>query len=166
VIAPYAKIVRTFWTDPEVRALTSGQKMLLLYYLTGPRGNMAGLYYQPFDLTATETRLDDHTVKRWTLQTFSCWMTYDLRTAEVLVHNAARFAVDKGPAGGPGGPLLESDARHKGLLRQVLAAHSQKLQDKFAQLYKDWPLGGAVEAALRARNGARGSTQVRPPPNQ
>jgi hypothetical protein len=140
---PYAKVVRAFWTDPEIRALPGGQQRLLLYYISAPQGNMAGLYYQPFELTARDLRLSVTSVKRWTLHFLSTWVTYDLATAEVLVHNAARYAVDKGASE----PLLETDNRHKGMLKQVLAAHSLKLRRRFAELYADWPVGRAVNGA-------------------
>jgi hypothetical protein len=146
MIAPYAKVVRTFWTDPEIRALTGGQQRLLLYYISAPQGNMAGLYRQPFPSTALDLRLDVASVKRWTLGVLRKWVTYDLTTLEVLVHNTARYQA---------GALKPTDRRFDHVKRIVATTRSAMLREKFAALYPELdvlpePLGDELPTELVA----------------
>jgi hypothetical protein len=128
----YGKVYRTFWTDPEICRLTQGQRYLLIYYYSSPSGNMIGLYHSPFAITAQTTGMRIETVKRWTLGELRRWVSYDLATNEVLVHNAARVALEANLHGG--------DKRRKAVERLLGAAHSTKLRRLFLHLYADWGL--------------------------
>lgn len=129
---PYGKIYRAFWTDPEITRLTTGRKVLLLYYFTAPHGNMAGLYHAPFKTTSDQTGLRLPTVKYWTLRELDRWVSYDLATSEILVHNGARANV--------GDLLTSKDKRRTSIERQLAVTHSERLRRLFVDLYTDWEM--------------------------
>lgn len=128
---PYTRLYRAFFTDPQITRLTIGQKLLLVYYFGAPQGNMIGLYHAPFEITATQTGLMVPTVKNWTLYQLTHWVTYDLGTREILVHNGARANV---------GPLPWKDLRRKAIERLLVSTHSARLRALFLDLYADWGL--------------------------
>lgn len=129
----YARVARTFWTDPDIkRRLTPEQKELLLYYFTSPHGNMVGLYYLPLEYAASETGLDLEDIRSWTGDELAAFVSYDEETEEVLVHRAAVHQI--------GADLKEGDNRVKAVNRILVDAHSHRLVRRFLEIYSAWPL--------------------------
>lgn len=128
----YGKVLRSFWTDPDIkRTLSPEQKELLLYYFTSPHGNLAGLYYSPFEYVAAETGLPMERVREWTMGDLARFVSYDERTEEILVHRGARHQV--------GDELKAGDKRIKALQKVLTETHSRALVGRFLMLYPDLP---------------------------
>jgi len=53
----YRIIEESFWTDPEVRALSPSDKFLFLYLITNPHTHHSGIYYLPLPTIEFETGL-------------------------------------------------------------------------------------------------------------
>ena len=58
----YRIIEESFWTDPEVRALSPGDKFLFLYLITNPHTHYSGIYYLPLPTIEFETGLSKKAV--------------------------------------------------------------------------------------------------------
>lgn len=130
----YGIVLHKFWTDPDIkRVLSPEQKSLLLYWFTGPRSNLIGLYYCPLIQVADDTGIPPETVREWTLGPLARFVTYDERTEEVLVHRAGRHRI--------GETLSQKDNRIKAIQKVLSGAHSDALVGVFLDLYSHWPLG-------------------------
>jgi hypothetical protein len=130
----YGRVAKSWWNDPEFEhALSARQKLLLLYYFTGPASNMIGLYRASFASTAEV--LGDTTageVKEWTLGALSSAVAYDEHTREVFVYRALRHQVSD--------VLKPGDNRLKSIERMLADAHSDTLVRMFFDLYPDLPI--------------------------
>lgn len=143
----YARILRSFWSDPKIkRKLTRDQKHLLLYLFTSPHGNLAGLYYLPLTYAEHEADLPRDQILAWMKGPLSPFVTYDEDTEEILVHRGARHNV--------GEDLKPKDNRLKAIERVLADTHSKALVAKFATLYAHWPLSITEGASKGASQGA------------
>ena len=141
----WGKIYHSFWTDPEIAQLTIGRRVLLAYYFTSPHGNLIGLYYAPFRITAHDTGLALPTVKHATLYELHPWVAYDLATSEILVRNGARALI---------GSMTNKDNRRKHTERVLGLVRSEALRRMFLTLYEDWGL--KVPVNKEERNPSKG----------
>lgn len=131
--ADYARILGSFWTDPDIkRPLPPEQKCLLLYYFSSPLKNLTGLYHCPFIYVADQTGLPIEKIEEWTRGPLSKFVTYDAETEEVFVHKLAQHQV--------GYDLKPTDKKRVALLKTLDEAHSTRLVDRFHEVYKHWPL--------------------------
>lgn len=152
----YARVARTFWTDPDIkRRLTPEQKELLLYYFTSPHGNMIGLYYLPLEYASSETGLDLADVRSWTAGELADFVSYDEETEEVLVHRAAVHQI---------GPELKAgDNRAKAIDRILVDAHSPRLVQRFHDLYAHWPITNPLPCGKEPTEGPSEAPSEAPP---
>ena len=88
----YTRVESQFWKDEKMRDLSEGDRYLMLYLLTSPHRNIAGLYYLPlsyacFDLGWDEKRL------RQGLEELSAKqrIKYDYQAHVVLIFNYVKY---------------------------------------------------------------------------
>jgi hypothetical protein len=130
----YARLARTYWSDPDIRALPMELSHLLIYYFSSPHGNLAGLYFLPFVYASKEAKLPIEGIVEWTTGPLRPFVTYDAESEEILVHRAARHQI--------GETLKAGDNRAKMIDRILRDTHSKPLVRKFLDLYRDWPVAG------------------------
>lgn len=129
---PYGKIVRRFWRDPEIRALPKQARELLLYYCSAPDGNSTGIFMAPPHVVAHDTGIPAKRVPQLLKQYLRRYVTYDPRTEEVFVHNAARHSL--------GRTLMPADKRRTFVERVLAKVRSDLLRDEFVRRYQEWSI--------------------------
>jgi hypothetical protein len=131
----YARIVRSFWTDPDIRRLLrAGQHqdvLLLLYFVTSPHSTMIGLYFCPLTYAATETGLPIEVVEAALAGPLARFVAYDAATEEVFVRRAAYHQM---------GDLHGGDKRKEHVRRFLAGIHSAALRRAFLTEYAGWHL--------------------------
>jgi len=166
----HAKIVRSFWNDPEIKKLSRDEAHLLLYFISGPHGNMIGLYGIPLEYAAREAKFTVDDVRRAIAGPLAPFVTYDSATEEIFVHAAAKHQIGEELRVSAAG---KEDNRIENVRKLVRAIHSPVLQRLFLVRYNaafnlDMPLPDARRpsegASKRGLQGAskglrRGSTK-------
>jgi hypothetical protein len=130
---PYGRVVRTFWTDPDIKPLRREEKELLLYFCTSPHATMVGVYHCPLEYAAKESGTPIGEVREQVTGVLASFLTYDFDTEEVFVHALAKHNIGdelalKGKNGKP-------DNRIKSVEKFVEAVHSQPLRRAFLLRY-------------------------------
>lgn len=147
----HAKIVRSFWADPDIKTLTREEAHLLLYFFTSRHGNMIGLYCLPIAYAAAEAKFTPEDVRRAIAGPLAAFVTYDAVTEEIFVHSAAKHQIGEELRVSEGG---KEDNRIEGVRKLVRAIHSIRLQRAFLQRYNSafslqMPLPDAREGASK-----------------
>lgn len=121
----YRTIDARFWSDPKVRKLPSGAKLLFLYLITNPHSHPSGIYHLPMAVVATETGLSKNDL-RIALDTLSgsILTKFDPETELFWVVNMYRYQCR-------GGKLIRSAAM------QLLAVHKSRLVSDFMAMYPE-----------------------------
>lgn len=130
---PYGRVVRTFWTDLDIKPLPREQKELLLYFCTSPHANMIGVYHCPLEYAAKESGTPITEVEQFVAGPLAKFLTYDYESEEVFVHALAKHNIGdelslKGKNGKP-------DNRIKSVEKYVEAVHSTALRRAFLLRY-------------------------------
>lgn len=138
----YAKLPRSFWTDPAVGRLVVDAKVVLLYCLTAPHGNLIGLFHLPVIYIAEATGIPAERVRASLAGPLSAFVEYDNETQEVLVRRSATDQI--------GDDLKATDNRVKAVQSVLAETHSGRLVDLFRELHPSWQLtaltGNPVQA--------------------
>lgn len=128
----YRRVVPSFWNDPDVRTLSQSAKLALLYYVTSPHGNMAGVYHCPTLYAAREIGMEEADLRDLIGHELAPFLVYDPDTEEVFVRAMARHQIEAHPKPG--------DKRLAGVTRLLLAIHSPDLLSRFLTEYAHWRL--------------------------
>ena len=88
----YRTIDASFWTDPDIRALSGPERYLFLYFVTNPHAHVSGIYYLPQVMIEHETGLKGKALQRG-IDTLSkgylAW--YDPKNEVVFVRSMFRY---------------------------------------------------------------------------
>lgn len=92
----YSQFHDGFWTDPEIRALSSDDKLLLTWFITNPYRHYSGLYFFEFDSIQKQTGLSEKTIIKG-IDTLSAlkFIKYNSKFSMVWVIKMARHEVRK-----------------------------------------------------------------------
>jgi hypothetical protein len=135
----YGVVVKTFWTDPDVRALSRDASHLLLYYCTSPHslGRMIGVYYCPPEYAAKEAKFTVDEVRALLAGPLRPHVSYDEKTEEVFVHAFAKYNVgEELHIGKDREGKDKPDHRIAGVETQLKAVHSPWLYNAFRARYR------------------------------
>lgn len=94
----YRNIVTEFWTDAKVEMLNCNEKLLALYLLTAPQGNLAGCYEVTFKRIELDTGIKASQVEKSMERLCELGIvSYSPDTSEVLVRNFGKYNWSKSP---------------------------------------------------------------------
>lgn len=148
----HAKIVRSFWNDPEIKKLSRDEAHLMLYLISGPHGNMIGFYGIPLEYAAREAKFTVEEVRRAIAGPLAPFVTYDSTTEEIFVHAAAKHQIGEELRVSTAG---KEDNRIENVRKLVRAIHSTTLQRLFLVRYNAaFNLGMPLPDARRGFEGA------------
>ncbi len=121
----YRSVENSFWTDPDVKALSPETKLLFLYLITNPHGHISGLYHLPLEYAVMDTGLSMEQVRRG-IDTLSMGHRayFDPSTDMVLVARMLKYQ-------GRGGKITSCVQKH------VLGLHKSFLVKKLFELYPE-----------------------------
>lgn len=135
----YKTIDETFWTDPDVRALSYKGKFLFLYLVTNPHCHYSGVYYLPEMFIQIETGLPLKEIKA-SLQdlTKEGFIKYDSRRSVVWIVKMARYQIKGG---------CSNKNMMDGIANHFKTLHKSPLINDFSQYYNDFgiPLASPLE---------------------
>lgn len=119
----YRSVDEAFWTDPKVRALSSRDKMLFLYFITNPHASFSGVYYLPMPTVIFETAMDEKEL-RYGIHTLSVGylVLHDEPNSMFWVVNMAKFQAT-------------SDKQQQGVRNHFKSLQKSPLLRMFAEKY-------------------------------
>ena len=129
----YSQFHDGFWTDPEIRGLSSEDKMVLVWFITNPYRHYSGLYFFEFDSIAKQTGLSEKTVRKG-IDTLleQKFIKYNLKFSIVWVIKMARHEVVRGEKSGE-----YSLRQTKGIANHLETLHKCPLIREFLAYYQD-----------------------------
>ena len=129
----YSQFHDGFWTDPEIRQLSSDDKMLLIWFITNPARHYSGIYFFELESISKQTGLPEKTVIRG-IDTLSAigFLKYNSKFSMVWVKKMARHEVVKSEKTG-----IYSDKQTKGIANQFDKLHKCPLIKDFLDYYSD-----------------------------
>ena len=97
-MAQYRQVYSTFWQDDFILSLTPEEKYFYLYLFTNSKTSMCGIYELPKKVIEFETGYNRETVDKL-IKKFEEYnkVHYSLTTNEIVVHNLARYNVNRSP---------------------------------------------------------------------
>jgi hypothetical protein len=124
----YRIIEESLWTDPEVRALSPGDKFLFLYLITNPHTHYSGIYYLPFPTIEFETGLSKKAISMG-LESLRHGMMIHIEEEKslVFVKNMFKHQMKHG----------NKVNMVKGLGAHFKLLHNSRLINEFLDIYKE-----------------------------
>ena len=121
----YRTIDASFWTDPDIRALSGTDRYLFLYFVSNPHAHVSGIYYLPRVMIEHETGLKGKALGKG-IETLSkrFFVWYDLPNEVVFVRSMFRYQ-------GRGKNHDQSAAK------QLNNLHKSSLVGKFLSIYPE-----------------------------
>ena len=121
----YRTIDASFWTDPDIRALSGTERYLFLYLVTNPHAHVSGMYYLPKVMIEHETGLKGKALERG-IDTLSkgylAW--YDPKNEVIFVRSMFRYQ-------GRG------EKNNQAAANQLKNLHKSQLINKFLKYYPE-----------------------------
>ena len=129
----YSQFHDGFWTDPEIRELSSEDKLILIWFITNPYRHYSGIYFFEFDSISRQTGLTDKIVRKG-IDTLSAinFIKYNSKFSMVWVRKMARHEVVKSEKTG-----LYSEKQTKGIANHFEKLHKCPLIKDFLDFYID-----------------------------
>jgi hypothetical protein len=129
----YSQFHDGFWTDPEIRQLSSDDKMILIWFITNPARHYSGIYFFELESIGKQTGLPEKTVRKG-IDTLSAigFLKYNPKFSMVWVCKMARHEVVKSEKTG-----LYSDKQTKGIANHFEKLHKCPLIKDFLEYYPD-----------------------------
>ena len=94
----YRNITTEFWTDSKIEQTNCNEKLLMLYLLTAPHGNLAGCYEVTYRRIEMETGLNSQQSAKAMERLGELGMIrYSAETSEVLIMNWGKHNWSKSP---------------------------------------------------------------------
>ncbi len=121
----YRTIDASFWTDPDIRALSGTERYLFLYLVTNPHAHVSGMYYLPKVMIEHETGLKGKALERG-IDTLSkgylAW--HDPKNEVIFVRSMFRYQ-------GRG------EKNNQAAAKQLKNLHKSPLINKFLKYYPE-----------------------------
>lgn len=137
----YAKVYPPFWTSGTGKFLRGdpNSQLLSLYLITGPHGNMIGVFHCPLVYMAHETGMTiEGASKALTRLIEAGFCTFDEADEVVWVHEMAKYQI--------GRALSPNDKQVIGIRKQFEAIRQTKIRRGFWEKYReDFHLAAPVE---------------------
>lgn len=118
--APYARVERRQWTDPEFRRLDKTAKLTLLYLQSCSHGGMLGAYQLSLATAADDLNLPLSEVEATIHGPLANFLTYDRDCREIFIPGQGRIQVCA--------ELCEGDRRRIGAQRELEALNSATIR--------------------------------------
>ena len=127
----YSQFHDGFWTDPEIRELSSDDKLLLTWFITNPYRHYSGVYFFEFDSISRQTGLSEKTVRKG-IDTLSelKFIKYNAKFSMVWVVKMARHEVRKNDK-----TDNYSEKQTKGIANHLQTLHKCPLIKDFLEYY-------------------------------
>jgi hypothetical protein len=128
----YSQFHDGFWTDPEIRQLSSDDKMILIWFITNPDRHYSGIYFFELESIGKQTGLPEKTVRKG-IDTLSAigFIKYNPRFSMVWVRKMARHEVKSEKTG------IYSEKQTKGIANHFEKLHKCPLIKDFLEYYPD-----------------------------
>jgi hypothetical protein len=129
----YSQFHDGFWTDPEIRQLSSDDKMILIWFITNPARHYSGIYFFEIESISKQTGLPEKTVIKG-IDTLSAigFLKYNPKFSMVWVRKMARHEVVRSEKTG-----IYSDKQTKGIANHFEKLHKCPLIKDFLEQYSD-----------------------------
>ncbi|MBQ9041468.1 MAG: hypothetical protein IJ111_01470 [Eggerthellaceae bacterium] len=126
----YRNIVTDFWTDSKVERMSSFGKLLMLYILTAPHGNLSGCFEVTFRRIEIETGLTAQQAKKAMKELCAEGMlAYRVETSEVLIRNWWKYNWNSSPKTGKSLAKCIDSVKDDGF--------KSELVDRYNAIFKD-----------------------------
>lgn len=127
----YSQFHDGFWTDPEIRELSSDDKLLLTWFITNPYRHYSGVYFFEFDSISKQTGLSEKTITKG-MDTLSAskFIKYNPKFSMVWVIKMARHEVRKNEK-----TEQYSEKQTKGIANHFQTLHKCPLIKDFLEYY-------------------------------
>jgi hypothetical protein len=135
----YSQFHDGFWTDPEIRKLTSDEMLLLVWFITNPYRHYSGLYFFEFESIGKQTKLSEKTVLKGidTLSVRYRFIQYNPEFSMVWVRKMFKWqtktTLDGGNPEGKGQSI--SKQQLKGVANHFNTLHNCPLIKDFLEYY-------------------------------
>ena len=122
----YRNIVTGFWNDSKIETVSSFGKLLMLYLLTAPQGNLAGCFEVSYRRIEVDTGLTIQQAKKAMEELRTLGMLdYRVETSEVLIRNWGKYNWSKSPKLG------------KSLAKQIEAVRDEEFKSELVNRYNE-----------------------------
>ena len=132
----YSQFHDGFWTDPEIRGLSSDDKLILAWFITNPYRHYSGVYFFEFNSIATQTGLSEKNIRKG-IDTLSKmgFIKYNLKFSMVWVVKMFKWRLKTNSDSEKG--IAISKQQLKGIANHFVLLHKCPLIKDFLEYYGD-----------------------------